>query len=477
MTIDHPRRLRAGPALCGAALALALAGCATVPPAPAAAPGALTVPEAYRERGASAPDITALPAPGWWRVFDDPALDGLMAQAADGNPGLQQAAARVARAAAQWRAAGAAGRPQLQATASAGRELGSRINAAGERGNLFDAGLALQWDLDWLQRASRHEQAAALDLQGQQLLLAQARLSLQAELAQAWLQWQALQAERTVLQQQVQRGRELLDLAGRRQRAGLVAVQAGLQLRQDVQADEAELLQLDRRLALTGHALSALVGSVEPVPSAPSRAALPAVPAGLPSRMLQRRADVAAADRAMQAARLRAGLARDAWFPALTLTAHAGLASDDLGRWLRASARSLGLGLLLQLPLLDGGRNQAVRDEAEAVVAQATAEHRERVLQALREVDDQLATLRTLAAEAALRQAAVAEALREAERAAALQAQGLSAADDALLLRRAALRQQLGLLQVQAAQRQATVGLVRALGGGWGDAPAAVAQR
>ena len=193
--------------------------------------------------------------------------------------------------------------------------------------------------------------------------------------------------------------------------------------------------------------------------------------------MLQRRADVAAAERALQAARLRAGLARDAWFPLLTLTAHAGLASDDLGQWLRTSARSLGLGLLMQLPLLDGGRNQAVRDQAEAVAAQATAEHRERVLQALREVDDQLATLRTLAAEATLRDTALAEAARDAERAASLQAQGLTAADDALLLRRAALRQQRALLQVQAAQRQATVGLVRALGGGWGDAPAAVALR
>lgn len=421
-----------------------------------------------------------VPAGGWWRVFDDPLLDRLMADAASGNPGVQQAAARVAQAAAQRRLAAAAGRPQLTAFAGASRELGTRVNAAGEQGNLFDAGLALQWDLDWLQRASRSEQAAALDLQGQQLLLAQARLSLQAELAQATLQWRALQRERPLLEQAVQRGRELLALADRRQRAGLVAVQAGLQLRHDVQADEVDLLQLDRRLALTRHALATLTGQPH-TPQLDGAAAawpgVPSVPAGLPSQMLQRRADVAAAGRSLQAARLRAGLAHDAWFPALTLTAHAGLASDDLGQWLRSSARSLGLGLLLSVPLLDGGRNQAVRDHADAVTDQVTAEHRERVLQALREVDDQLAALRTLAAEATLRERALAEATRDAERAASMQAQGLSAADDALLLRRAALRQQRALLQVQAAQHQATVGLVRALGGGWGDAPATVAQR
>ena len=453
-----------------------LVGCATPP---AAAPGVVAAPEAFREGAATAAPLP-LPAHGWWLVFDDPLLGRLMTEAAAANPGVQQAAARVAQEAAQWRGAGAAGRPQLGASVGASRELGSRINAGGERGNFFDAGLALQWDLDWLQRASRSEQAAALDLQGQQLMLAQARLSLQAELAQAYLQWRTLQRERTLLMQAVQRGRELLALADRRQRAGLAAVQANLQLRQDVQADEAELLQIDRRLALTTHALAALVGQpalVLPADAAEALPPLPAVPAGLPSVMLQRRADVAAAERALQAARLRAGLARDAWFPLLTLTAHAGLASDDLGQWLRTSARSLGLGLLMQLPLLDGGRNQAVRDQAEAVAAQATAEHRERVLQALREVDDQLATLRTLAAEATLRDTALAEAARDAERAASMQAQGLTAADDALLLRRAALRQQRALLQVQAAQRQATVGLVRALGGGWGDAPAAVALR
>ncbi len=461
-----------------ASLAQGLAGCASGPlPAPVAQP----VPEAFRE---SADPAAALPVPvdGWWRLFDDATLDQLMAQATRGNPGLQQAAARVAQAAASWRSAGAGGRPQLSASAGASRELGSRVNAAGERGNFFDAGLTLQWDLDWLQRASRSEQAGALDLQAQQQQGLQVRLLLQAEVAQAWLQWRALQQEKPLLQQAALQGRELLALADRRQRAGLTAVQAGLQLRQDVQADEHELLLLERRLALTGHALAALIGQahapgLDAAGAAARWTALPPVPAGLPSQMLRRRADVAAAEHALQAARLRAGLARDAWFPALTLTAHAGLASDDLGQWLRSSARSLGLGLLLALPLLDGGRNQALRDHADAVTDELTAAHRERVLHALREVDDQLATLRTLAAEAALLEAAWVQARRDAERAVSMQAQGLVAADDALLLRRAALRQQRAWLHVQAQQRQATVALVRALGGGWGDAPAALAQR
>jgi outer membrane protein, multidrug efflux system len=457
----------------GAALMQVLFGCGSVP----LAHDRMAVPEAFHE-GSTAPVAPAPPVPsgGWWRVFADPALDQLMVDAMRDNPDVQVAAARVAQAAAQWRAAGADGRAQLSASAGAARDLGPRVNAAGARGNFFDAGLALQWDLDWLQRASRGEQAAALDLQSRQAQLGHARLLLQAEVAQAYLQWQTLQRERALVEQAVRRGRELLALADRRERAGLAAVQVQLQVRQDVQADEVEALRLDRQLALTRHALTALVGATSTLPEVAAPAAdlpLPQVPAGLPSQMLRRRADVAAAEQALQAARLRAGLARDAWFPALTLTAHAGLASDDLGHWLRSSARSLGLGLLLSLPLLDGGRNQAVREQADAVTAQATAEHRARVLGALREVDDQLSVLRTLAAEATLIAPALERAQQDAARALSMQSQGLRSADDGLLLRRAALRQQRLQLQVRAAQRQATVALVRALGGGWGDVPAA----
>jgi multidrug efflux system outer membrane protein len=476
LTVTFDRCFPAWRALLGAVLAQALVGCVTVPPAAPVVPAA---PEAFREGGPSrSTPSTPLPADGWWRVFADPLLDRLMVDAATGNPGVQQAAARVAQAAALQRAAGAAGRPQLSATAGGSRELGSRINAAGTRGNLFDAGLALQWDLDWLQRATRSEQAAALDLQGQQLLLAQARLSLQAELAQATLSWHALQRERPLLEQAVQRGRELLALADRRQRAGLVAVQAGVQLRQDVQADEADLLQLDRRLALTRHALAALLGQPRAPQldgAAPAWPGVPPVPAGLPSQMLQRRADVAAADRSLQAARLRAGLARDAWFPSADADGAApGWRPSDLGQWLRASARNTGLGLLLSLPGLDGGRGEAQRAMAAAQLDLAAAEHREIVVNALRDVEDQLAALRTLGAESAARMLAAQDAERDAEHHHAQWRQGLGSEVDAVQARRQQWVQARHALRAQAAERVATVMLVRALGGGWvSDTPSA----
>lgn len=456
-------------------LAQGLAGCVS---APVVGPVAQAVPESFRERaGDEAQAVTPLPAGGWWQVFADPQLDALVEQLPQQHSGLQQAAARVALAAAAWRASGAAGQPQLGATLGASRQVGPLVNAAGDQGSLFTVNLNLQYEVDLLQRASRGQQAAGHDLQAQQALQRQLLLVAQADLVQAYLAWRALQIEQGLVDAQADIQREQLALVQRRQQAGLAPLQAVSLAQSELRAVQLDAQQLDRRRAQLLHAMALLVGDVQGLPHLDRQppAALPAqpqVPAGLPSRMLQRRADVAAADQALQAARLRLGLARDAWFPSLALTANAGLASSELSQWLRAAARSAGLGLLLALPGLDGGRREAAREQAAATLDLAAAEHRERVLTALRDVDDQLAALRTLAAEATLRQADAADAARDAERARGQRARGLVADDAELLARRRDLQLRRNLLQAQAAQRLAAVALVRALGGGWDETSA-----
>jgi multidrug efflux system outer membrane protein len=242
-------------------------------------------------------------------------------------------------------------------------------------------------------------------------------------------------------------------------------------------ADEADLHALERRQRLLENAMAALAGAsalpAQPAPDGPMPA-LPVIPAGLPSQMLLRRADVAAAESALQASALRLGVARDAWFPSLTLTASAGLASSELGQWLRASARNTGLGLLLSLPGLDGGRGEAQRAMAAAQLDLAAAEHREIVVNALRDVEDQLAALRTLGAESAARMLAAQDAERDAEHHHAQWRQGLGSEVDAVQARRQQWVQARHALRAQAAERVATVMLVRALGGGWvSDTPSA----
>ncbi|MFO1329935.1 MAG: efflux transporter outer membrane subunit [Rubrivivax sp.] len=471
-------RLTRGVAAC--VLAQALAACA---PLPVALPPVTPVPESFREpatlpEGARAPE--AMPDGGWWRVFGDPRLDAWIESARSGNPGLAQAAARVARAAAALGVEAARAQPQLDAGVGATRQVGPLVNAVGSRGNLFDARALLSWDLDLLQRLSRQQQAALHDLRAQQALQRQAARVLEADVAQTYLAWRAVVAEQGALEAVLASDRALAAVAERRVQAGLVPAHVKSVALADQWADEAELQALARRRALLEHALVALAGGQDAdgfttsgVAPDPATMTPPAIPPGLPSRMLQRRDDVAAAEQALQAARLRLGLARDAWFPSLTLTAHAGLASSELGQWLRAAARSAGLGLLLNLPLLDGGRLDAERAAAEAALQEATAAHRERVVQALREVEDQLATLRTLALEAELRRAAVDEAAREAERAQQSWTRGLVAQAEPLLAARVRDRQRRLWLQAQAARQQATVQLVRALGGGWSGAVAA----
>lgn len=456
-------------------LATALGGCASAPPA---GPAAQAVPEAFRE--GSPASGAALPAGGWWRVFADPGLDALVERAARDNPGLKQLEARSAQARAALQAVAAEGLPQVGLGTGAARRTGALVNAAGERGNLFTAELTLQHDLDLAARRSRAGQAAGQDLAAQQAMERDAALELQARLAQAWLQWRTARAELQLLQRLVDIDRELTLQLERRVRAGL-ATQADLgPARERQRDDEAAVQRALRRQALAKHALAAAVADpLLQLPPSTDTAAdlppLPSVPAGLPASVLQRRPDVAAAEARLQAARWRLGLARDAWFPQLTLTGNAGLASADLGHWLKAAARSTGIGLLLSLPVFDGGRADAARAAAEAELQRTAAEHRERVLEALREVDDGLATLRTLAAEAELRLAAVADAERDAAHAASRRAHGLVPSTEPLLAQRLALRERHALLQVQLAQREATVTLVRALGGGWGEAPARVA--
>jgi outer membrane protein, multidrug efflux system len=445
-------------------LAQALGACA---PLPVAVPPAGSPPERFREVSRTVePVAPELPdGAGWWTVFADPSLDALEQAALRGSPGLAQAAARVARAAAALGVSGAESRPTVGLSAGASRQIGPLVNAAGGQGNLFDLNAQLAWNLDLMQRLSRASQAAGHDLRQQQALQRQARLVLEAEVAQSYLQWRAAGIEHDLAERTLQADRELLAMAERRVAAGLAPRSAVSAARAQMLADEAERHALDRRQRLLENAMAALAGPPSTLP------ALPVIPAGLPSQMLLRRADVAAAESALQASALRLGVARDAWFPSLTLTASAGLASSELGQWLRASARNTGLGLLLSLPGLDGGRGDAQRAMAAAQLDLAAAEHREVVVNALRDVEDQLATLRTLGAESAARTLAAQDAERDAVHHHTQWRQGLGSEADAVQARRQQLQQARQALRAQAAERVATVALVRALGGGWaGDA-------
>lgn len=437
-----------------------------------------TTPVAFK--AASAPGVTPFEAPqaelagAWWRVFDDAVLDGLVQRAEHGNTELAVAAARLAAAQALLAGTRAAGQPQLGGSLSAGRQGGPLVNAAGTEGSLFTAGAQLSYELDLSGRLAQAQDAAALDAQARASQLRGERLRVQAEVAQAYLALRATDAERGLAQRSLQAWQQTLRISEERWRLGSVAELAVLRQRANLQAAQADALALERRRAELENALALLLGeaasgfALAELPAWAPR--VPAIPSGIPSDMLLRRPDVAAAAQQLQAAQARTASAQRAGWPSLSLTASGGQASATLGELLHASMRAFSLGALLAAPLLDGGRRAAGVALAEADDDAALAQHRARVLTAFKEVEDQLVALRLLAQQAGHQAQACAAATRAAALADSRWRQGLASHLELLETQRSAWLADVALLHTQSAQAQATVGLIRALGGGWGEA-------
>ncbi len=264
-----------------------------------------------------------------------------------------------------------------------------------------------------------------------------------------------------------------LDLTERRFRAGDVAELDVARAKTEVAATESEAIALDRRRAQLENELAVLVGDVASrfsLPEAQWNTALPVIPAGVPSTILTRRPDISAAQLAMLAAQQRVGVAKAAWFPDVALTASGGYASSELGDLFKWSARAWGIGALASLPIIDGGRRAAGVQNANAQLDEAVANYREQVLVAFKDVESELAELRLLAAQSQASGQAVDSASRATTLSDSRYRNGLVSQLDLLVARRSELNNRRQALQVRSAQYQATVGLVRALGGGWGNA-------
>jgi multidrug efflux system outer membrane protein len=441
--------------------ALLLAGCASVGSVdPAQLPQA---PATYK--AAAANDAAALTA-HWWQPFADPVLDDLVARAMAANTSVQLAASRLALALASLGSAQASRLPQVGASAGAGRAA-----EPGAQGiTQYSAGLNLAYELDLGGRLLHERNAAALDVRAREQLLADARLLVQANVARGYLALRALDAERDIVKGTVAAYGETLALTEKRARAGDVADLDLARVRAELAANEAEALALDRRRVELETALAVLLGEpasnfrLEPTTWA---TALPSVPAGLPSELLQRRPDLAAARSQLEAAQARVGVARAAWWPSLSLTAQGGGVSSELSDLLRSGASTWGVGLLAALPIFDGGRREAGVNAAKAQLDGSAIAFREQFLLALKDVEDQLGALALLQAQGEASARAVNAAGQALKLSDTRYRNGLVSQLELLDARRSELANKRAALLVRSAQYQATVGLIRALGGGW----------
>jgi multidrug efflux system outer membrane protein len=461
------------PAVLVVVAALVMAGCAAPPPID---PTRLPItPADFKEgdvRWRQAKPADAQPRGEWWMAFGDRVLDDLMKRAVERNDRIQVAAARLMQARALVRGTEADKMPQVGLSAGAFR--GTQPQTGPRPITNLSAGSGLSYEVDLFRKIARATEAAELDAQSREALLRGAQLLVQADVAQTYFALRALDIEAGIVNETVVAYRDTLRLTEARFRAGDVAELDVARVRSEVAATESDALALERQRAQREHALAVLVGEVASGFSvAPARwdAALPVIPAGVPSVVLERRPDVAAAQRQLLAAQARVGVAQAAWFPDIRLTAAGGYSTSEASDLFKWSARAWGIGALLALPVFDGGKRRAGIEAASAELDGTLAAYREQVLVAFRDVEDQLSALRLLDQQAQAESVAVSSASRATALSSARYRNGSISQLDLLDSQRTELRNRREGAQVRAAQFEATVGLIRALGGSW-DVPA-----
>lgn len=466
---------------------LALAGCA-LPPAYMPDTGA--VPSHYKQSQADLNDPWQPASPAddvlrgaWWNVFQDPALNALQAAAQDANPTLQAAYARLQQSRAQHRHARASLFPRLDLGFGPTRQRESPASqGAPDDGNAAHSTLwrtegAVAYEVDLFGRVASTISAAAADMDQTGALYRLILLALQADLADAYFLIRELDAGLCVYQRTLALRERSYQLSRIRHEGGDADERDVARARQEWESARADALGAERQRANAEHALAVLIGKAPAdfsLPLSPLTRIAVSVPAGLPSALLERRPDIAAAERAMAAASARVGVARAAFFPRLELTGAAGFESADLSQLFQWSSRTflLGpfLGTALTLPVLDGGKRQAGIDAAQAVLEEETARYRETLLNAFREVEDNLASLRLLAPQQAAQDNARQAAERSAELSRLQYETGTHTQLDVIEADRTLLQQELATARLNGERARATVRLIRALGGGW-DTP------
>jgi NodT family efflux transporter outer membrane factor (OMF) lipoprotein len=462
--------------------ALLLAACAG---APVYEKPAIDMPAMWQSAAAfktAAPGDAGLKG-DWWEVFRDQQLNQLARQVLTRNQSLAGAAARLEQARAQVTVSSSGLFPQagLQAGAarqktSANRPLSS-YNTTNQSvvQNNYQLGFAVNYEADLFGRVRSGVQGAQAAAEQAAADVENVRLVLVSELAADYFNLRELDAEIDVLSQGIVLQQKAYDFIDARHELGAAT---GLDLAQqqsllDASKTQLELLRSQR--AQFEHAIATLTGT--PAPSfklAPAVLALtpPPLPVGLPSDVLQRRPDIAAAERAVAAANANIGVARAAWFPSLMLQTSGGWDSNQMGRLLDAPSLLWSLGAALTQTLFDAGKTDATVAIAKAGYTGAVANYRQSVLTAMQEVEDGAESLATLQRAHALSEASVRSAQRVLELATDRYTGGVETYFDVITAQQTLLNNQRLAVQLRGRQMVGSVYLIKALGGGWHAAQA-----
>jgi NodT family efflux transporter outer membrane factor (OMF) lipoprotein len=430
-------------------------------------------PATYKEAGdwVKAKPADTAPKGKWWEVFKDAELNGLMEQVSVSNQSLKAAEARYRQATAAVQSARAQLFPTLGAGANATR---SRSTGPGDAGRRYSLTLDASWEPDLWGRVRRLVESNRAEAEASASDVENARLALQAELATDYFQLRATDAGIVLLQDTVKAFETSYNLTRNRYRAGVAAKSDVVQSEAQLRSTQAQAIDLQVTRAQLEHAIAVLVGKPPATFSiAPANVTMhiPEIPPGLASTLLQRRPDVAAAERRMAAANARIGVAEAAYFPSLSLSANGGFAGAGLANLISAPNRIWSLGLAAAATILDFGARSADVESARAAYDEAVANYRQTSLTAFQEVEDDLAALHWLGEEAAVQD----QAARAARESVALILNQYKAGTVSYLnvavVQASQLSEERSTVSLLARRLVASVALIRALGGSWEATP------
>ena len=419
------------------------------------------------------------PRGAWWRLFGDEGLDRLEAEAAAGNQDLKAALARVEQARAGTRQARSEYFPSLSADPNYSRTryspngpLPFPVRQAHDIKVPFD----LTYELDLWGRVRRGVESAVRDAEARAAALESLQLALHAEVAQNYFALRATDAELASVRGTTVLRQEALKLVHSRVTAGSANELEEAQAEAELAVVQVDLASIERRRSELRNGIALLLGkpatgfALPDAPLPPGQSP-PAIPAGLPGDLLERRPDVAEAERDLAARNARIGMAKAAFFPTVRLTGFAGWESTDVESLFNWQSRMWSLGPSITLPIFQGNRNRASLRRAQASWEEGVATYRERVLVAFREVQDALTATRLLTAQSEAQARAVTAAQRAARLSRARYDAGFVSYLEVIEAERLALASERAAAQLAGQRFVTAVQLIKAVGGGWESAP------
>ncbi len=467
---------RVAPAIVAGALTL-LAACTVGPNyvRPAA-----EIPEAYKELEGwkVAQPRDHLIRGAWWEIFNDPQLNALEEQANISNQSVMVAEAQFRQARALVQAARASYFPTVTVGASFTRSrrssnIGGATGTTGTSSPAFSDYLLVgdaSWEPDLWGRVRRTVEASKASAQATAADLETARLLVQAELAQDYFLLRVLDGQKQLLDTTVIAFQKTLELTKNRYASGVASRADVLQAETQLKTTQAQAIDVGVQRAQLEHAIAVLVGkpaSLFSIPVVPLAAVPPAVPVGLPSGLLERRPDIAGAERRVAVANAQIGVAEAAYYPTVTLSASGGFESSSLSKWLAWPSRFWSVGPGISETVFDGGLRGAQTAAARAAYDGTVASYRQTVLTGFQEVEDNLAALRILEEEAKVQEEAVKAANQSVTLATNQYKAGTVSYLNVLVAQTIALNNEITALGIASRRMTATVLLVKALGGGW----------